>query len=153
MQSTNGLFRGGLGLTYSLGNNLKLRLHQDITPRSTYDDMSGHQQITTAAIAYSTDNMTIGGETDMMRNANNVKDAEQNLMSIYGSYKISEDYTLFARYDDASETNQEGSYTIYGIERVMTKGVTVALNMQSWTDSAEGSEAENTLFLNLEYKF
>ena len=153
VQSTNGLFRGGLGLTYSLGNNLKLRLHQDITPRSTYDDMSEHQQITTAAIAYSTDNMTIGGETDMMRNANNVKDAEQNLMSIYGSYKISEDYTLFARYDDASETNQEGSYTIYGIERVMTKGVTVALNMQSWTDSAEGSEAENTLFLNLEYKF
>ena len=122
VQSTNGLFRGGLGLTYSLGNNLKLRLHQDITPRSTYDDMSEHQQITTAAIAYSTDNMTIGGETDMMRNANNVKDAEQNLMSIYGSYKISEDYTLFARYDDASETNQEGSYTIYGIERVMTKG-------------------------------
>ena len=153
MQSTNGLFRGGLGLTYSLGNNLKLRLHQDITPRSTYDDMSEHQQITTAAIAYSTDNMTIGGETDMMRNANNVKDAEQNLLSIYGSYKISEDYTFFARYDDASETDQEGSYTIYGIERIMAKGVTVALNIQSWTDSAEGSESENTLFLNLEYKF
>ena len=35
----------------------------------------------------------------------------------------------------------------------MAKGVTVALNMQSWTDSAEGSEAENTLFLNFEYKF
>ena len=153
VQSTNGLFRGGLGLTYSLGNNLKLRLHQDVTPRSTYDGMSEHQQITTAAIAYSTDNMTIGGETDMMRNANNVKDAEQNLISIYGSYKISKDYTLFARYDDASETNQEGSYTIYGIEKIMTKGVTVALNMQSWTNSAEGSEAENTLFLNLEYKF
>jgi len=25
--------------------------------------------------------------------------------------------------------------------------------MQSWTDSADGSEAENTLYLNLEYKF
>tara|TARA_X000001036_G_scaffold410486_1_gene422406 strand:- start:73 stop:180 length:108 start_codon:yes stop_codon:yes gene_type:complete len=35
----------------------------------------------------------------------------------------------------------------------MAKGVTVALNIQSWTDSAEGSESENTLFLNLEYKF
>ena len=53
----------------------------------------------------------------------------------------------------ASETDQEGSYTIYGIERQMAKGVTVAINMQSWTDAAEGSEAESTLFLNLEYKF
>ena len=35
----------------------------------------------------------------------------------------------------------------------MTKGVTIALNMQSWTDAAEGSEAEETLFLNIEYKF
>jgi hypothetical protein len=25
--------------------------------------------------------------------------------------------------------------------------------MQSWTDAADGSEAENTLYLNLEYKF
>jgi len=152
-QSSNGLFRGGLGLTYSLGENLKLRLHQDIMPRSSYDDMSDNQTITTGAISYKTKNMTIGGETDMMRNANNVKDAEQNLLSIYGSYKISEDYTFFARYDDASETDQEGSCTIYGIERIMAKGVTVALNIQSWTDSSEGSESENTLFLNLEYKF
>ena len=74
-------------------------------------------------------------------------------MSIYGSYKLNKDYTLFARYDDATETTKEGSYIIYGIERQMTKGVTVALNMQSWTDAADGSEAENTLYLNLEYKF
>ena len=39
------------------------------------------------------------------------------------------------------------------IERKMTKGVTIALNMQSWTDAAEGSEAEEPLFLTLEYKF
>ena len=89
----------------------------------------------------------------MMKNTNNVKDTEQNLVSMYGSYNISDKYTFFARYDDASETAQEGSYTIYGIERKMAKGITVALNMQSWTDSAEGSEAEETIFLNLEYKF
>ena len=67
--------------------------------------------------------------------------------------KLSDNYTFFARYDDATETDQEGSYTIYGIERNMAKGVTMALNMQSWTDAAEGSEAEQTLFLNLEYTF
>ena len=55
--------------------------------------------------------------------------------------------------NDVSETSEYGTYTIYGLERKMAKGVTVALNMQSWTDAAEGSEAESTLFLNLEYKF
>ena len=152
-QSSNGLFRGGLGITYSLGDNLKLRVHQDFMPRTSYDDMSESQTITTAAIAYSTENMTIGGETNMMNNSNYVTDAEKSLMSVYGSYNISDNYTLFARYDDASETDQEGSYTIYGIERKMAKGVTVALNMQSWVDAADDSEAEQTLFLNLEYKF
>ena len=152
-QSANGLFRGGFGATYSLGNSLKLRLHQDISPRSTYDDMSESQQITTAAISYSTSFMTVGGEVDMMKNIDNVKDTEQEMMSIYGDFKISDKYTVFARYDDVSETNLEGSYTIYGIERKMTKGVTVALNMQSREDAEEYSEAVETLFLNLEYKF
>ena len=152
-QSSNGLLRGGAGLSYTIMNNLALRVHQDMLPRSSYDDMSLTQTITTTAIAYSTENMKIGVEKDMMKNSDNVKDAEQNLMSIYGAYNISDNYTVFARYDDASETNEEGSYTIYGIERKMAKGVTIALNMQSWTNSAEGSEAENTLFLNLEYKF
>ncbi len=153
IQSDDGLFRGGVGVTYNAGNNLSIRLHQDISPRSTYDDMHEAQRITTAAIAYTTDNMTIGAEIDRMENIDNVVDTEQDMTSFYGAYKMSDKYTFFARHDDASETNQEGSYTIYGVERKMAKGVTVALNMQSWTDSAEGSEAENTLFVNFEYKF
>ena len=115
--------------------------------------MSENQTITTAALAYSSDNMTLGAETNMMNNVANVKDNEEELMSIYGSYKISNDYTLFARYDDASETARAGTYIIYGVERKMAKGVTVALNMQSWENDEEGSEAEETLFLSLEYKF
>jgi hypothetical protein len=152
-QSENGLFRGGLGITFKALDNLSLRVHQDISPRSTYDDMSESQTITTAAIAYASDNITVGAETGIMKNVNNVKDEEENLISVYGSIKLSESFTLFARHDDVSETSQNGTYTIYGLERKMAKGVTVALNMQSWTDSSDGAEAENTLYLNLEYKF
>ena len=152
-QSSNGLLRGGLGITYNVNENLKLRLHQDISPRNSYDEMSESQIITSAAIAYSTENMTIGAEIDKMENKDNVMNSEQEMMSIYGAYNISNNYTIFARYDDAKETSQEGSFTIYGIERVMAKGVTIALNIQSWTDAAEGSEAMDKLFLNLEYKF
>ena len=115
--------------------------------------MHASQIITTAAISYSTDNITLGAEIDRMDNIDNVTDTEQEMMSLYGAYKMSDKYTLFARYDDASETNQEGSYTIYGIERKIAKGVAIAVNMQSWTDSAEGVEEENTLFVNFEYKF
>ena len=153
-QDETGLFRGGLGITCKVSNKLTLRLHQDITPRSTYTDSTDSQYISTASLAYSGTNFSLGYEASLKQNADNIiADEEKSLMSIYGSYKLNEDYTLFARYDDATETAKEGSYTIYGIERQMTKGVTVALNMQSWTDATDGSEAENTLYLNLEYKF
>jgi len=154
VQDETGLFRGGLAITCKVSNKLVLRLHQDITPRSTYTDSTDSQYISTASITYSGTNYSLGYEANLKQNADNIiSDEEKSLISIYGSYKLNEDYTLFARYDDAKETAKEGSYTIYGIERQMTKGVTIALNMQSWTDAADRSEAENTLYLNLEYKF
>ena len=153
-QASNGLFRGGLGITYIISTKLGLRLHQDISPRNTYTDSTDSQYISTASIAYSGTNFSLGYEASLMQNADNIiADEEESLISIYGTYKLNEDYTLFARYDDATETANKGSYTIYGIERQMTKGVTLALNMQSWTDAADGSETENTLYINLEYKF
>jgi hypothetical protein len=153
-QASNGLFRGGLGITYTISTKLGLRLHQDISPRNTYTDSTDSQYISTASIAYSGTNFSLGYEASLMQNADNIiADEEESLISIYGTYKLNEDYTLFARYDDATETANKGSYTIYGIERQMTKGVTLALNMQSWTDAADGSETENTLYINLEYKF
>ena len=153
-QTSNGLFRGGLGITYKISTKLALRLHHDISPRNTYTDSTDSQYISTACLAYSGTSFSLGYETSIMQNANNIiADEEKSLMSIYGSYKLNQDYTLFARYDDATQTSMEGSYTIYGIERQMTKGVTLALNIQSWTGAAYGSVAENTLYLNLEYKF
>jgi len=154
VQDETGLFRGGLGITYKISTKLDLRLHQDISPRKTYTDSTDSQYISTASLAYSGTSFSLGYEACLLQNADNIiADEEKSLMSIYASYKLNEDYTLFARYDDATETSNEGSYTIYGIERQMTKGVTIALNMQSWTNAADGSEAENTLYLNLEYKF
>ena len=152
-QASNGLFRGGLGLNILIMDNMSARIHQDISPRSSYDDSSAAQTITSAAIAYSSNTLTIGAEMDIMENTNNIIDHKQELYSIYGSYKISDYYTVFGRYDNAEETSHSGSYTIYGIERKMTKGVTIALNAQTWTETPEESEGETTLFLNLEYKF
>ena len=152
-QSSNGLFRGSLGLTYELNENISFRIIQDISPRSNYDAMSDHQTITTGAVAYTTNNLQLGAETNIMKNVKNVKGSEKELMSVYGAYKISDNYTLFARYDDASETVREGVYTIYGVERKMARGVTIALNIQNWENENEDSESEEILFLSLKYKF
>ena len=152
-QSSSGFFRGTIGLIYKVTDNLSVRVSQDISPRSSYDEMSKNQTITTAALAYSSNTMTLGAETNMMNNVANVKDNEEELMSIYGAYKISNNYTLFARHDDAFETSNSGKYTVYGVERKMVKGVTVALNMQTWDNEFKGSEDEETLFISLEYKF
>ena len=89
----------------------------------------------------------------MMKNAGNMLNEEHELMSVYGSLKISGNYTLFGRYDDATNTDKAETFMIYGIEREMVKGVTVALNMQSTKKDIVDAEAENTLFLNFEYKF
>jgi phosphate-selective porin len=85
---------------------------------------------------------------------------------VYGNLDIGNGVSLFGRYDlseseDANENqwniDNEGELTIIGVEKQMTKGVKVAVNVQSYKAATlEGlteAEAVNTLYLNLEYKF
>ena len=153
LQDSNAKFRGGAGLTFKVMPQLTLRAYYDISPRTTYDSLHASQNIITAAAVYSSKLITIGAETNMMKNAENMLNKEHELMSVYGSLKISRNYTLFGRYDDATNTDKAETFMIYGIEREMVKGVTVALNMQSTKKDIVDAEAENTLFLNFEYKF
>lgn len=172
-QGENGLMRGGLGLTYniplwpgSLSDNIALRVSRDIVPRATYTDADASQNINTLAMTYAMGKMKIGGEYNIRENSGNVVDNTATAMSLYGSIQISENYALFGRYDkeDSEDENgdrwnidQEGTLIILGIEKQMTKGVKASLNVQSWEDAtvegAEEVDPQNTLYLNLEYKF
>jgi len=165
IQSSNGLMRGGLGVIYT-GNDFNLRLARDIVPRENYGENNDVQTISTIAGMYKMSNLNIGGEYNIKENANSIIDNEQSAMSIYGSYKLNEKTSVFGRYDkldseDALEAqwniDTDGELTIFGIERKMTKGVTVAVNVQSWKDATLDNEpeasAESTLYINLEYKF
>ena len=164
-QSSNGLMRGGLGVVYT-GNDFNLRLARDIVPRESYGENNDVQTISTIAGMYKMSSLNIGGEYNIKENANSIIDNEQSAMSIYGSYKLNEKTSVFGRYDkldseDALEAqwniDNDGELTIFGIERKMTKGVTVAVNVQSWKDATLDNEpeasAESTLYINLEYKF
>lgn len=156
-QSSNGLFRGSAGLTFSASENIALRIHRDISPRENYGQQDEHQNITSAAMTYMADKYSLGLEYNLRENTNNVLNNNSTGISAYMTYKLQNGLSLFGRYDEMESEDwnntKDGSFTIVGLEKQMTKGVKVALNYQSYLSAEENSEEENTLFLNLEYKF
>ena len=91
----------------------------------------------------------------MMENSNNIENEEREIMSVYGSYKISDRYTLFGRYDDYTSENswdEDGTYTIIGVETQLAKGVKAAANIRQTTNDINDVK-DNSFYLNLEYKF
>ena len=154
----NGLFRGSLGLTYSVSEDVIVRVHRDIVPREEYTEDKDHQNTTSAALAYSGDGFKLGAEYNIQENADNKTGKEKTGISAYGSYDLGDDMSLFGRYDELSSENdwnlsKDGTFMIVGVQKQMVKGLKVALNYQNWTAATEDAEAENTLYLNLEYKF
>ena len=164
-QGDNGLMRGGAGAIYKM-DKISIRVARDIVPRTTYEASNANQSINTLAGVYQTEGLKIGGEYNIQENAGNSKDKKKIGMSVYGDYKLSDKNSIFGRYDkmDSEDENdfqwnvdKDGVLMIFGIERKMTKGVTVAANIQTWQEATleveEEAKRESTFFLNLEYKF
>jgi len=164
-EGSHGYMRGGAGLIYK-SDALSFRVARDIMPRTSYGDDYESQYINTLAMAYVGSNLTLGGEYNIRENTSYVIDNTSSAFSVYGSFDIGNDVSLFGRYDmseseDANENQwnieNEGELTILGIEKQMTKGVKIALNIQSFKQATLDDESEdvavNTLYLNVEYKF
>ncbi len=150
-QDDSGLLRTGFGATYKL-SNFSIRVFRDMMTEIETDI---NQEITTAAVSYSNNKLNIGFETDMMENSNNIENEEREIMSVYGSYKISDRYTLFGRYDDYTSENswdEDGTYTIIGLETQLARGVKAAANIRQTTNDINDVK-DNSFYLNLEYKF
>jgi len=150
-QDELGLFRYGAGLTYKM-NSIRLRLFRDMLG----DQSNTTQNITTAAVAFSKGNIKLGAEANIMENASNVSEQTKNITSAYGSYMINDRITIFARMDNVSSENdwnseKDGVYSIGGIERKMSEGVKLSINMQSWK-GLNSLGSDETVFVNLECK-
>jgi hypothetical protein len=157
-QEANGLFRGSLGLTYVVSEDVIIRVHRDVVPRESYGMEDSHQNTTSAALAYKGDGFGLGAEYNLQENAKNVSDQERTGISAYGSYDLNDGMSLFGRYDELSSEDdwnlsKDGTFVIIGVQKQMVKGVKVALNYQSWTAATDGAEAENTVFMNIQCKF
>ena len=165
LQGSDAYMRGGAGIIFK-ADDISFRLARDVMPRTMYSDDYESQYINTLAVAYSGSNMTLAGEYNLRENTSNVVDNTSSAFSVYGNLDIGNDVSIFGRYDmsDSEDANEnqwnienEGELTIIGIEKQMTKGVKVALNVKSFKaatlDGEEEAEANNMLYLNLEYKF
>lgn len=163
-QGANGMMRGGGGVTYKMGA-LAIRASVDMVPRTSYAEDNEMQTINTVAAAYDMGMLNVGGEYNIMENTSFILDNSKTGLSLYGDFKLNDSYSVFGRYDKLSSEDangnqwnlsNDGEFTIFGIQRKMTKGVTAALNIQTWKDATQGAEqieGESTLYLNLEYKF
>jgi len=162
LQSDN-QFRGGAGITFNT-DDISFRVSRDMIPRTMYGDDNDAQYINTFAAMYSGSNITLGGEYNLRENTSFVVDNTSTAFSVYGSLDIGNDVSIFGRYDlsDSEDANEnqwnienEGELTIVGIEKQMTKGVKVALNVKSYKAATadDDAEANNMLYLNFEYKF
>ena len=165
LQGSDSYMRGGAGIIFK-ADDISFRVARDVMPRTMYSDDYESQYINTLAVAYSGSNMTLGGEYNLRENTSNVVDNTSSAFSVYGNLDIGNDVSIFGRYDmsDSEDANEnqwnienEGEFTIVGIEKQMTKGVKLALNLQSFKQATlegeEEAESVNTLYLNLEYKF
>ena len=166
-ESSNGhaYMRGGAGLILKT-DGMSFRVARDMMPRTMYGDEYESQYINTFAMVYTASNLSLGGEYNLRENTSNVVDNTSSTFSVYANLDIGNDVSLFGRYDlsDSEDANEnqwnienEGELTIIGIEKQMTKGVKVAVNVKSFKaailDGEEEAEANNMLYLNLEYKF
>jgi len=165
LQGSDGYMRGGAGLILKT-DGMSFRVARDIVPRTMYGDEYESQYINTFAMVYTASNLSLGGEYNLRENTSNVVDNTSSAFSVYANLDIGNDVSLFGRYDlsDSEDANEnqwnienEGELTIIGIEKQMTKGVKVAVNVKSFKaatlDGEEEAEANNMLYLNLEYKF
>ena len=165
LQGSDGYMRGGAGLILKT-DGMSFRVARDIVPRTMYGDEYESQYINTFAMVYTASSLSLGGEYNLRENTSNVVDNTSSAFSVYANLDIGNDVSLFGRYDlsDSEDANEnqwnienEGELTIIGIEKQMTKGVKVAVNVKSFKaatlDGEEEAEANNMLYLNLEYKF
>ena len=162
LQSDN-LFRGGAGITFNT-EDISFRVSRDMIPRTMYGNNYDAQYINTFAVSFNNSNISFGGEYNLRENTSFVVDNTSTAYSVYANLDIGNDVSIFGRYDlsDSKDANEnqwnienEGELTIIGIEKQMIKGVKVALNVKSYKQATaeDDEEANNMLFLNLEYKF
>ena len=147
----------GFGLTVKATDALTLRVYTDAVAKSDVDSTSYPSQNTVALFAgYKGDAFRLGAEYNTQTAHKNVDGGDYEIISAYGTYYVNDQVGAFARYDvvscdEGGYDGKNGDYLIAGLEYRPVKGVSISANVQGYTP--EDGDAENSVYMNLQYKF
>lgn len=151
-------YKQAFGTTISLLNNFTFRFYCDFTTKSETESTFS------SFIGYKTDRYNFAAEYSYRNNNDFRKNYNHSGYSIYGSYNITDNINLFARFDRIEsnilinfenpwDLNKDGSAIISGIQYTPINRIKIALNYQDWYPLAQNIENYKYIYLNVEFSF
>jgi len=151
---------------YRIGAGITLNPSPGLTLRTYYTLHTGkvHQMIFSGFIGYRFKRLRIAGEYNLQLNYKFNERYNRYGYSLYSTYKFSDKWELFARYDQLYSNvlpeeelpwnlSSDGSAIISGIQYTPMKYVHLSLNYQDWVEYAQNGGSEPYLYLNIEIVF
>ena len=164
VQDNDGNIRQGISLFYSLPKGFETRVYFDSHMQERMlVRLIMHQYF----LGHKADSGRFGLEYNSLGNARNYKSSADGYnrdgFSIYGSKKLSNNYELFARYDQISSNilsgesnawnyNNDGSLLMFGAQYQAVKGVKFNLNYRLFNHDNSVINNKSILSLNAEFK-
>lgn len=150
IQKADGLAYG-LGATLSPLKGLSLRLYAGLNENSaeTGEDIWNYA----AFVGYKNDVFSLGAEYNLMQNAGNVKDHDQNGLSVYGSVKVDKQWEAYARYDrlgskDDWNKAKDEEAIMAGVQVKLGKYVKIAPNFRMTLPQADGAKEKYAAYVS-----
>lgn len=155
IQKNDGL-NYGLGVTLTPVKGFQIRLYRGLNE----SEEEGKKDVSNMAafMGYKNDQFTIGAEYNYMKNASNKEDADQSGYSIFASVNLSEDNSLFARFDELHSKNdwnisKDESAAIFGAQFKLGKYVKIAPNFRMSMPKATGADNAYSAYINCYFGF
>lgn len=155
IQKNDGL-NYGLGVTLTPVKGFQIRLYGGLNE----SDEEGKKDVSNMAafMGYKDEQFTIGAEYNYMKNASNKEDADQSGYSIFASVNLSEDNSLFARFDELHSKNdwnisKDESAAIFGAQFKLGKYVKIAPNFRMSMPKATGADNAYSAYINCYFGF
>ena len=155
IQKNDGL-NYGLGVTLTPVKGFQIRLYGGLNE----SEEEGKKDVSNMAafMGYKDEQFTIGAEYNYMKNASNKEDADQSGYSIFASVNLSEDNSLFARFDELHSKNdwnisKDESAAIFGAQFKLGKYVKIAPNFRMSMPRATGADNAYSAYINCYFGF
>ena len=161
LQDDNGNQKMGTSFIYNFSKKLTGKIYMDSQRSENTKSIKNNSFF----LGYNNIDFRVGVEYGKIKNARTYKDAEDDHnrdgFSVFGSKKLSNNYELFARYDQISSNTlpgvskpekKDGSLLMFGTQYQATKGVKFNLNYKLFNYNNSVTNNKSILSLNAEFK-